>query len=44
MNAEFTQWLKDHRNDMEKFMEIKGTAPSAQAIDEIIKARETGGR
>lgn len=41
MNKEFTQWLKDHVNDMAGFFEDPKEAPSPAFIQKFIKERES---
>ncbi len=40
MNKEFTQWLRDHINDMGKFFEDPREAPAPAFIQNFIKNRE----
>jgi regulator of RNase E activity RraA len=40
MNKEFTQWLRDHINDMGKFFDDPREAPSPAFIQNFIKKRE----
>jgi 4-hydroxy-4-methyl-2-oxoglutarate aldolase len=44
MNAEFTQWLKDNKNNMGRFFRDPKAAPSPEFIEAYIKERESGGR
>lgn len=41
MNLEFTQWLKDHANDMGKFFDDPNAAPSPEFIKQYIQERES---
>ena len=40
MNKEFTQWLRDHINDMGEFFDDPKEAPSPAFIENFIKKRE----